>query len=135
MVLGGILLVVAFLAMLNTIVMNVMERTREIGSLRALGIDAGRIRAGFMLESLYLCSAGCLLGCVLSLLLSWLCRHVSIMMPAPPGSTHGYPLQLLWDGSMAWQSSLALVLLGILAAWFASRHVSRLNIVDAINTH
>ncbi|WP_338846210.1 FtsX-like permease family protein [Massilia sp. W12] len=134
-VLGGILLAVAFLAILNAIIMNVMERTREIGSLRALGIDAARIRAGFALESFYLCALGSAAGAALAWGGGWLCRHIHIMMPAPPGSTSGYPLQLLWDGGMALQVSLALIALGMLAAWLASRHVASLDILDAINTH
>lgn len=134
-VLGGILLAVAFLAILNTIIMNVMERTREIGSLRALGIDANRIRVLFLLESLFICSGACLLGSALAFGLCALTGQVRIMMPAPPGNTSGYPLQLLWDTPMSLYCSLTLIVLGMLAAWLASRHVSRLNIVDAINTH
>lgn len=134
-VLGGILLAVAFLAILNTIIMNVMERTREIGSLRAVGIDATRIRILFLLESLFICSGGCLTGAALAYALCHLTRHVLIMMPAPPGNTSGYPLQLLWDTPMSVYCSLTLIALGMLAAWLASRHISRLNIVDAINTH
>ncbi|MES2318739.1 MAG: FtsX-like permease family protein [Pseudomonadota bacterium] len=134
-VLGTILLVVAFLSILNTIIMNVMERTREIGTLRALGIDAGKIRLGFIFESMYICGAGALLGALLAKLLSMGAARFVFLMPAPPGSTTGYPLQLLWNTEYAVVCCLALTMVGIVAAWFASRYVSRLNVVDAINSH
>jgi putative ABC transport system permease protein len=135
LVLGVILLVVAFLSILNTIVMNVMERTREIGTLRAMGIDPLKIRLGFVFESVYICLAGALLGAALAKLASLFTARVVVLMPAPPGSTTGYPLQLLWSYEYAALCCAALTAVGILAAWFASRYVSRLNVVDAINTN
>lgn len=135
LVLGAILLVVAFLSILNTIVMNVMERTREIGTLRAMGIDPASIRLGFVFESVYICGAGALAGAALAWLAAWATSRVMIRMPAPPGSTAGYPLQLLWDWQYAALCCAILSVAGIAAAWLASRYVSRLDIVDAINTH
>lgn len=135
LVFGTILLGVAFLSILNTVIMNVMERGREIGTLRAMGIDAGRIRTGFLLESFYMCGTGGLAGIAIAKLICVAVVWLKVMMPPPPGYTSGYPLQFIWVNSYVLGCAATLVLAGMIAAWFASRYVARLNVVDAINSH
>ena len=49
---------------LNTMYSAVIERTREIGTMRALGFTAGNVVASFMFEALCIASIGGLLGCL-----------------------------------------------------------------------
>jgi ABC-type antimicrobial peptide transport system permease subunit len=64
---GGLALLVASLGIVNTMIMSIYERTREIGTLKAIGASRGDIRRLFMLE------AGMigLLGGVIGLLSGW----------------------------------------------------------------
>jgi putative ABC transport system permease protein len=65
-VVGGILHAVlgtiAALGILNTFLMSVFERTREIGTIRAVGWRRSRVVALFLLEGLFLGIAGAVLG-------------------------------------------------------------------------
>jgi ABC-type lipoprotein release transport system permease subunit len=61
-----IFLVVAFIFM-NTLIINIVERTGEIGTIRALGGEKGLIRAIFLSETLMVNVAACLLGMAVSL--------------------------------------------------------------------
>jgi len=65
---GSMALVVASLGIINTMVMAVLERTREIGVMKAVGAEDGDIRRIFLTESALIGVAGGLAG----LLLAWL---------------------------------------------------------------
>ena len=62
MLVGGI--VVA-----NTMIMSIFERTREIGTLRAVGWEAKRILSQILQESLYLCAVAGVIGALFGVLL------------------------------------------------------------------
>lgn len=68
--LGAISLLVATLGIINTMIMSISERTREIGIMKALGCPVADIRAMFLTEAGAIGLIGGLLGCVFSLLLS-----------------------------------------------------------------
>ena len=63
--LGAVILVLVVLATSNTLVMAVMERMREIGTLRAIGTSRAQIAAIVLLEALWLGLLGGALGCLL----------------------------------------------------------------------
>ena len=62
---GGLALLVAMLGIVNTMIMSIYERTREIGTLKAIGASRGDIRALFMIEAGMLGLMGGLTGLVL----------------------------------------------------------------------
>jgi ABC-type antimicrobial peptide transport system permease subunit len=64
---GGLALLVASLGIVNTMIMSIYERTREIGTLKAIGASRGDIRAMFMLEAGLLG----LMGGIIGLFLGW----------------------------------------------------------------
>lgn len=64
----GIAIVVGLLGIVNTLSMSVMERTREIGVLRALGGSRWRVRRTMLDESLLISLGGCLAGIAAGLL-------------------------------------------------------------------
>lgn len=68
--LGAISLLVATLGIINTMIMSISERTREIGIMKALGCPVSDIRAMFLTEAGAIGLIGGLLGCVFSLILS-----------------------------------------------------------------
>ncbi|MEV5969522.1 FtsX-like permease family protein [Streptomyces sp. NPDC051921] len=63
--------VISALGMVNTLALSVAERTREIGVLRALGMDRAGVRRMVRLESLAVAAYGTLLGLVCGLFGAW----------------------------------------------------------------
>jgi putative ABC transport system permease protein len=132
--LGAIIVLIVAFAVFNTIAMAVVERTREIGTLRALGAMPGQIVLDFALEGLVIGAAGAALGAMLSLLASLAFDLLGLQMPPPPGRSVGYPLHINLDGALFAGTVLLVVALSALAAWFASRKAASRPIVEAL-TH
>lgn len=68
-VIGGLAIVLGGVGMMNAQLMSVMERTREIGTLRALGWSNRRVLRMILMEALFVCFLGGLLGTFLGYLL------------------------------------------------------------------
>ena len=66
-VLIGILLVIIVVGLMNTLWISIRERTREIGTLRAIGMQRARVLAMFMIEALTLSVTATLTGAALGL--------------------------------------------------------------------
>lgn len=66
-IVSTIAVAIGAIGMLNTMVMAVTERTREIGTLRALGWRTRRVAAAIVLEAILLSIAGAAIGCVLAI--------------------------------------------------------------------
>ena len=104
------------LAVANTLVMAITERTREIGVLSAVGWSASRIAALILIESLLVTVAGCLLGVVSGVALAlWMGDHPVLSGLLQPV----FSVELfVWIGV----AMLAIGLLGgAYPAWVASR--------------
>lgn len=89
------------IGMLNTMVMSIFERTREMGVLRAVGWRRGRVLRMILAESVFLSFSGALIGSLLAALAVWLLSYV------PPASS-------LLDGRLP----LAAVVQGFVVALF-----------------
>jgi putative ABC transport system permease protein len=126
-----IVFIVAMLSVVNTISMAVMERIREIGTLRALGVKRKGIVHLFAIESIMLGLFGCMLGIGLTLL-SWLI--VNLLEPSwmPPIITQRLPLEVHLVPEYMLLSIPLLVILAFGAASFPARRAAHQNIVDAL---
>jgi putative ABC transport system permease protein len=131
---GLVLVVVVLLATANAMMMAVTERTREIGTLRALGTRPRAIRRMFLAESLLLALAGCLVGAVAALLVRTVLNHSGIVLPPPPGVTRGVPLYVKLYGVTFLASGVTMVATALLASYLPARRASRTPIVEAL-TH
>ena len=94
-VMGIIILSVVLLSVSNVMATSVMERVPEIGTLRAFGITAGRVKINFVIEGIIIAMIGVIVGIILSLVVVVLVNTSGYMMPPPPGRSQGYPLMLL----------------------------------------
>jgi putative ABC transport system permease protein len=90
-----IALLIGTIGMLNTMMMSVFERTREIGVLRAIGWRKWRVIRMILAESLLLSLAGAVLGCVGGIALTQLLST----LPTASGIVEGrVPFSVLCQG-------------------------------------
>lgn len=111
-----IALIIGSIGTLNTMLTSVMERTGEIGILRAIGWRKRRVVAMIMCESCGLAIVASLLGCILAVLLTWALAQA----PAAKGILHPViGASILVQGILV---GLGIGLLGAaLPAWRAAR--------------
>ena len=135
-----VFMIVVFLALsfglVNTLVMAVFERVREIGLMQALGMRPGLILGQIMLESLFLLILGLLLGNVLALLtIAPLASGIDVSSVAQGMEMMGmsatlYPALHVQDMFM---STAVVISLGLLASLAPAWRASRLDPVAALS--
>ncbi|MET7316368.1 FtsX-like permease family protein [Streptomyces thermoviolaceus] len=118
--------IVAVLGVVNTLAMSVVERAREIGMLRAIGVDRAGVKRMVRLESLVISLFGGVLGIVLGVFFGWAAGSLA------GDRLETYELVLPW-GRMAVFLLLAGVV-GVLAALWPARRAARLNMLRAITS-
>lgn len=121
----GFALFVAFLGVINTIVLSVVERTREIGLLRAIGTTRKQLRSVIRWEAVIVCLFGAVLGIAVGVVFAY--AAVSAI-PDDIIGTFAFPLETLVFGI------LVAALAGVLAALFPALTASRKNVLEAIAT-
>jgi putative ABC transport system permease protein len=120
------------LSISNMLVMNVLERTGEIGTLLAIGFKRKKILHMFAIEGFLLGLIGASLGLVLGYGLAEIISVIGIPMPPPPGMEEGYTgkIRVTWN-VLVTSFSIAFTtttLAGLYPAWKASR----LQIINAL---
>ena len=117
----------------NTMNTTVVERTIEIGTLRAIGLRRSGIRLMFVLEGALLGLSGALAGLVLALGMAYLINHLDLHW-LPPGSASPVPLELsVWgETTMIAGTTLGLIVMATLSAWWPAYRAARLNVVEAL---
>ncbi len=127
----SIVLVIVVMSVVNTMSMSVMERTREIGTMRALGLKRYGIKFLFAVEGVLLGILGSAAGGIIFLAVYYV---VTITQPSyiPPASSNPVPLRvdLVWVALM--RSLLFMALLSFIAAFIPARRSAKMTIVDAL---
>ncbi|MBI5612311.1 MAG: ABC transporter permease [Gammaproteobacteria bacterium] len=129
---GIVLMVVVLLAGINATLMTVTERTREIGTLRALGARPRVILTNFILEGAVLGAVASVAGALLSLVVSAVLNASAIEMPPPPGATRGIPINVVFFPLAYVGAALAMTCAAVVASYFPARRASRISIVAAL---
>ncbi|MBK6322432.1 MAG: ABC transporter permease [Burkholderiales bacterium] len=130
--LGFIIGVIVVFVVTNAMAMAIIERTREIGTLRAMGTLPGQLLRTLALEGMVLGGVGAVTGAALSLGLSLMLYVVPVNMPAPPGRSEGYPLTIAIDPTMYIATLATMVLLTMLASSWIARKTVNMAVVDAL---
>jgi putative ABC transport system permease protein len=130
-VLFVIVLAIVIMSIINTMSMAVMERTREIGTLRALGLKRTGVVRLFAIESALLGLLGSTLGALITLVAVWGIRLGKLSWIPPNFTTRVPVLVNLIPGDMLWTLAF-MVALSITVAILPSRKAARMNIVDAL---
>lgn len=120
-VMGFVMGLVVFVALFNTMTMSVTERTREIGTLSALGSYPNEIIHSFLREAGLLAVIGVVLGAVITALTTILLLVVDVQMPPPPGRTDGYPLNIYFSFELVAYAGVGVVCICLLAAYLSAK--------------
>lgn len=117
----------------NTMGMAVVERTLEIGTLRAIGLRQRGIRQLFVWEGVLLGVAGAVLGTAVAMALAYGINHSGLRW-APPGYIAAYPVSVrVWGAwPMLAGCASALVLAAAFSAWWPARRAAATSVVEAL---
>lgn len=126
-----IVFTIVVMSVVNTVSMSIIERTREIGTLRALGTKRSGIVTLFAIESMLLGLVGSCLGVFLTLL-TWACFAMIKPTWNPPMISVRVPLEIYLVPSSMFFSALLLVFLSLVAATVPARKAARISIVNAL---
>jgi ABC-type lipoprotein release transport system permease subunit len=134
----SILFVLVGIGTLNTMLMSVMERTREFGVIRALGVRKGAIRWMVMAEALVLGLVGSVAGVALSGLVGLYTSTVGMDFSAMyqdmdmGGVALDPVIRTGWDWSMALGLTLGMIVLSVVASLYPAQRALAIRPADAV---
>ena len=121
----GLAVVIAILGIINTLALSVIERTREIGLLRAVGMTRGQLRRMVRLESVVIAVYGAVLGIALGLAFGVALQRALV----------DQGIEVL---SIPWGLLIAVLVVaafvGVFAAVWPARRAARLDVLQAVTT-
>ncbi len=131
-VLRLIIFCMVLLSVANSINMSLYERTREFGTVLALGTHPNAVFWAILTESILLGLIGSIFGTILALTISWGISLHGIPMPPPPNANIGYLAKIRPTPELLVFSALVGLASTICAAIIPARRASQLQIVDAL---
>jgi putative ABC transport system permease protein len=131
-VLRLIILLMVLLSVTNSVNMTLFERTREFGTLLALGDRQGTVFGLIMTESVLLGAFGAVLGMAAGCAAAAIISAIGIPMPPPPNANAGYTAFIrLALGDVVLAGAIGFVAT-VLAAVLPARRASRLDVAEAL---
>ncbi|MDO8988695.1 MAG: FtsX-like permease family protein [Sideroxyarcus sp.] len=127
----SIVLTVVVMSVANSMGMTVIERTREIGTLRAIGLKRSGVIRLFTMESMLLTLIGCVTGLVISFLVRWGVNVANITY-VPPNSVSPVPLLVDLDVGRTIFTFILMGVVGTLAAYMPAKRAAQKDIIDAL---
>jgi putative ABC transport system permease protein len=129
---GAVLVIIVILSAAIVMTMAVTERTREIGTLRAIGTRPSGVLKMFLAEGIALALAGCIAGMLFALVIRAALNASGIILPPPPGATHGMPIHVRFYPLAYAAGLVAMVATMAIASYFPAKRASRMSIVEAL---
>ena len=136
-----IMLFIASMGIINTMLMSVMERTREIGMFSAMGMKKSEIMTLFIFEGGFIGAIGALLGCILGGLASWYFEVKGLSL-AGWGETYEKVAQSIYPVKDVFYADLTMDVLvmtfifgvgiAVLASFYPARKAAKLNPIEAL---
>lgn len=129
MVFGVLALIASVFGIINTQYISVLERTREIGLMKALGMRGRHVSRLFQLEAAWIGLFGGVLGAGLAILLGTLLNPLLTDM-----LNIGDASILVFEPIPIIALIIALMILGMVAGWFPARKAAKLDPIEALRT-
>jgi putative ABC transport system permease protein len=129
---GVIVFFMVLMSSVNTLLMAMFERTREIGTMLAMGTPRAWIVALFMLEATLLGLIGAIVGVIGGNLIGALLNVSGLHMPPPPGYTTSISFKVLHVPAQMIGSSVLVVFSLAFASILPAVRASRLQIAEAL---
>lgn len=123
-VLGAALAIPSLLALLNTLAISVLARTREIGMLRAIGSTRRQISMMVLAESILLALIGIALGILAGIWLGYVLVNAT--------NAVGWPVPYFFPGDGILAAIAIGLIFAVIAALIPARQATRLNVVEAL---
>lgn len=120
------------LTIVNSLTMGIIERTREIGTLYAVGFKKKDVAKLFIYENLLLCLLSIVFGVVLAFLVSALVNSMDIRF-TPPSVTGRIQFRLVWNFSIAMSVALFTLVLTLLSSVIVMKNKSKIKLIDLLN--
>jgi putative ABC transport system permease protein len=117
----GLAMVIGLLGIVNTLALSMVDRVRELGLLRAIGMDRRQLRAMIRAEALIIATLGGLLGLAIGVLFGWAVASRLMRL-----ATFALPVAQLVALMVAAAAS------GVLAAVLPARWAARIDVLRAI---
>lgn len=130
---SAVLFLIVMFGVVNTMLMNVFERTREIGTLLAVGVRRRQVLALFLVEAGVIGVVGGALGALLGLSLT-AAAGVRGLTITPPGALFAQVIHPVASVELALTAVLVAVVGAVLAAAWPAYKASRMNPVEALRT-
>ncbi|GBE05466.1 ABC transporter permease YtrF precursor [bacterium BMS3Abin10] len=131
--LGFIVVIIVMLSCVNTMLMATMERIKEIGTLKAIGISGRWITFVFLLEGLFIGIGSVFIGLVLHYVAAFIINSSMITMPPPPGMNISYTLEVYATTRYLPLIALLIISSTTFSSMLTLRKVRKISIVDALN--
>jgi ABC-type lipoprotein export system ATPase subunit/ABC-type lipoprotein release transport system permease subunit len=129
-VIGGIAFVIAILGMINTLTVSLMERTREVGLLKSIGMQSEEVKKLFITESMLISFfggvSGLIIGTFMGLVISAIISGISVSRGGDYLIVSKLPLYLI--GGVIVVS----VIIGYLTGLYPSRRAVKMSPLDAL---
>lgn len=126
-----IVFVIVVMSVVNTMGMAVLERTREIGTLRALGLKRRGVGILFAVEGAMIGLLGSFIGLIINVIV-WAIIIAVEPTYIPPGVSSPVPLTVKLEPTVALMLMAFLILLSLIAAIMPARRAAKQNVVEAL---
>ena len=123
-VMVALAVLIALIGIVNTMALSVLERTRELGLLRAVGMTRRQVRRMIRIEAALVATFGAVLGVGVGLLFGW-----GVVTALPESLAGGLEVPV---GQILAVMAIAAAA-GLVAAWLPARRAGRLDVLDAID--
>ncbi len=129
-ILLAVIIAVAVFNILASLTMLVLEKKRDIGIMRTMGMSSRRIQRIFLLQGVWTGLIGVLAGMFIGLLLTWLQAEFGLVALDAAFIIPAIPVELKLSDIVV--IAVATFGLTLLAAWFPARRAGRVEIIDAV---